>query len=323
MTTILGLNAFHGDSAACLVRDGEIVAAAEEERFRRIKHWAGFPARGDPLLPRGRRASALARRRARRGQPGRRARTSARRSRIMLTQRPDLRLVLDRMRNKRERAGRRSASRARVSRSSSSAARCTRSSITSRTLSSAFHVSPFDEAVVVSVDGFGDFASAAWGVGRGTAIDVEGRVYFPHSLGHLLSGADAVPRLSALRRRVQGDGPRALRRADVSRRRCARSCGCEDDGSFELDLDYFRHHREKIDYEWDGRLARSSARSFPPALEELLGPARGAGRAARAAAQRHRALGAGDVRGGVLPSAERAARAPSARRRRASPAAAA
>ena len=40
---ILGLNAFHGDSAAALVRDGVLVAAAEEERFRRTKHWAGFP----------------------------------------------------------------------------------------------------------------------------------------------------------------------------------------------------------------------------------------------------------------------------------------
>ena len=50
-------------------------------------------------------------------------------------------------------------------------------------LSSAFHVSPFEEAVVVSVDGFGDFASAAWGVGRGSDIDIAGRVYFPHSLG--------------------------------------------------------------------------------------------------------------------------------------------
>jgi carbamoyltransferase len=40
---ILGLNAFHADSSAALVRDGKLVAAAEEERFRRIKHWAGFP----------------------------------------------------------------------------------------------------------------------------------------------------------------------------------------------------------------------------------------------------------------------------------------
>ena len=40
---ILGLNAYHGDSAACLFVDGKLMAAAEEERFRRIKHWAGLP----------------------------------------------------------------------------------------------------------------------------------------------------------------------------------------------------------------------------------------------------------------------------------------
>src|SRR5947207_13567556 len=40
---ILGLNAYHGDVSAALVRDGQLVAAVEEERFRRIKHCAGFP----------------------------------------------------------------------------------------------------------------------------------------------------------------------------------------------------------------------------------------------------------------------------------------
>jgi predicted NodU family carbamoyl transferase len=40
---ILGINAYHGDSSGCLIRDGAIVAAAEKERFRRVKHWAGFP----------------------------------------------------------------------------------------------------------------------------------------------------------------------------------------------------------------------------------------------------------------------------------------
>ena len=43
MTAIVGINAYHGDSAACLLIDGQLVAAAEEERFRRVKHWAGFP----------------------------------------------------------------------------------------------------------------------------------------------------------------------------------------------------------------------------------------------------------------------------------------
>jgi predicted NodU family carbamoyl transferase len=50
-------------------------------------------------------------------------------------------------------------------------------------LSSAFHVSPFEEAVVLSVDAFGDFSSTAWGIGSGSDLSVDGRVYFPHSLG--------------------------------------------------------------------------------------------------------------------------------------------
>ena len=40
---ILGINAYHGGASACLIRDGELIAAAEEERFRRIKYWDGFP----------------------------------------------------------------------------------------------------------------------------------------------------------------------------------------------------------------------------------------------------------------------------------------
>ena len=40
---ILGINAYHGDSSACLIKDGKLIAALEEERIRRIKHWAGFP----------------------------------------------------------------------------------------------------------------------------------------------------------------------------------------------------------------------------------------------------------------------------------------
>ncbi|MCW8940569.1 MAG: hypothetical protein OQJ88_07915, partial [Flavobacteriales bacterium] len=40
---ILGINAYHGDSSACILKNDEVIAASEEERFRRIKHWAGFP----------------------------------------------------------------------------------------------------------------------------------------------------------------------------------------------------------------------------------------------------------------------------------------
>ncbi len=45
MKYVIGINAYHGDASACILRDGELIAAAEEERFRRIKHWAGFPSK--------------------------------------------------------------------------------------------------------------------------------------------------------------------------------------------------------------------------------------------------------------------------------------
>ena len=51
MTTILGISAFYHDSAAALVVDGRIVAAAQEERFTRKKHDPAFPARGRRVLP--------------------------------------------------------------------------------------------------------------------------------------------------------------------------------------------------------------------------------------------------------------------------------
>ena len=44
MVNILGINAFHGDASASLVQNGQLIAAVEEERFTRVKHWAGFPA---------------------------------------------------------------------------------------------------------------------------------------------------------------------------------------------------------------------------------------------------------------------------------------
>ena len=46
---ILGINAYHADSSACLLKDGVVICATEEERFRRIKHWAGFPSEYDSM----------------------------------------------------------------------------------------------------------------------------------------------------------------------------------------------------------------------------------------------------------------------------------
>src|SRR5437868_15479011 len=96
--------------------------------------------------------------------------------------RPDLSLVLDRIRNKRERVGvAEQLERAFPGEGLRAQVREVEHHLAH--LGSAFLVSPFEEAVAVSVDGFGDFASAAWGAGRGSSVQADEKVYFPHSLG--------------------------------------------------------------------------------------------------------------------------------------------
>jgi len=269
MTTILGVNAFHGDAAACLVRDGEIVAAAEEERFRRIKHWAGFPreairyclAAGGVGLAEIEHVAVNQDAKANLGK----------KLGFMLTKRPDLDMVLDRIRNKREREGIEAhLTRAFPGQKFAGQVHAVEHHLAH--LSSAFHASPFPEAVAVSVDGFGDFASAAWGVGRGNGVEVEERVYFPHSLGifyQALTQFLGFPRYGD-EYKVMGLAPYGQPTYLGAMRRIVK---LEEGGGFRLNLDCFRHHREKIEYEWDDG-EPTIGPLYSAALGELLGAPR-------------------------------------------------
>jgi carbamoyltransferase len=266
---ILGLNAFHGDSAAALIRDGRLVAATEEERFRRIKHWAGFPSQaiayclkeakltlGDidhVAINQDSRANLL------------------RKLVYLVRQRPNPALVLNRIRNRRVRQ---------------SLQELLAASLPGHRfggevhqiehhlahMSSAFHVSPFEDAVVVSVDGFGDFASAAWGAGHGSDLSVDGRVHFPHSLGIFYQALTQYLGFSHYgdEYKVMGLAPYGKPAAMDAMRKIVR---LKPDGGYELDLTYFRHHREQVAYQWSGG-APEFADLFAPALESLLGPRR-------------------------------------------------
>jgi carbamoyltransferase len=152
-------------------------------------------------------------------------------------------------------------------------------------LSSAFHVSPYLEAVAVSVDGFGDFASAAWGVGHGTDLEVEDRIYFPHSLGifyQALTQHLGFPHYGD-EYKVMGLAPYGQPVFLDAMRRIVR---LEEEGRFSLDLAYFRHAKEKVEYEWDNG-SPTVGTLYSEALEQLLGPAR---RADQPLEQRHNDL---------------------------------
>jgi carbamoyltransferase len=176
---ILGINAYHADSAACIVRDGQLVAAAEEERFRRIKHWAGFPSEAINYCLREAKinlsdvAVAAVNR-------NNRANFFRKLSYIAF-QRPSPRLLLKRLQNRQQVA--RISDELRALPGPTFAGTIEHIEHHRAHLASAFFASPFNEAIVASIDGFGDFASAAWGYGRGNTLSLDGRVLFPHSLG--------------------------------------------------------------------------------------------------------------------------------------------
>ena len=180
MTYFPGLNAYHGASSACLVKDGVLIAAGEGERFLGSQRWAGLPSESIRycLAEAGIRLGDVAVVAINQDAGANLWKKLA----YMLMRRPDLALVLDRLRNQRERVGVAEAIE-RALPGESLRAKLRTVEHHHAHLGSAFLVSPFQEAVAVSVDGFGDFASAAWGVGCGSRVEAEDKVYFPHSLG--------------------------------------------------------------------------------------------------------------------------------------------
>lgn len=276
---ILGINAYHGDSAACLISDGQLVAAAEEERFRRVKHWAGFPSLAVEycLLQAGIQLPDVAH--VAINQDGKA--NLWKKVGFTLARRPNINMVLDRIRNKKERSN--VADELRNSLGAPFHGQVHEIEHHVAHLSSAFHVSPFEEAAVVSVDGFGDFASAAWGFGRDSEISVDGRVYFPHSLGIFYQ---ALTQWLGFRNygdeyKVMGLAPYGNATATAEMNRIVTLL---PDGTFELGLDYFRHHKEDVEYEWDNGEPKIG-QLYSAQLEELLGPARQPGDALE---QRHK-----------------------------------
>ncbi|MCH8168624.1 MAG: carbamoyltransferase, partial [Proteobacteria bacterium] len=286
MTTILGLNAYHADSAACLVRDGELVAAAEEERFRRIKHWAGLPSEAVRYCLA---EAGLSLDRIDHVAINRNPRANLfKKVLFAFAKRPSLDLVRARLEN----AGKVAnpidllAAELGVERAAASA-RLHPVEHHRAHLASAFYVSPFERAAVVSIDGFGDFASAMWATGRGGAMTELGKVHFPHSLGLLYQ---AVTQYLGFwnygdEYKVMGLAPYGQPNHLEALRRLVSS---QKNGGYELTLDYFRHHAEGVEMVWDGGQPRVG-RIFTAKLEELLGPARGDG---EDLSQRHKDIAA-------------------------------
>lgn len=265
---ILGINAYHADAAACILRNGALVAAAEEERFSRIKHWAGFPAQAigyclsEARIDLGEVTHVAVNRSGRAN--------FFRKLAYIVSHRPSPQLLLKRLRNRRQVAEIADELGALPGRPFAGTIDYVEHHFAH--LASAFYPSPFHDAVVVSVDGFGDFASAAWGSGSGTVLSLDGRVLFPHSLGIFYQAMTQY-----LGFPHYGDEYKLMGLAAYGNPCCRheveRLLSLNDDGSFTLDLTFFRHHSDDIAYEWRGGEPVCGS-LFSQALADALGPPR-------------------------------------------------
>jgi carbamoyltransferase len=274
MSVVLGISAYHGDAAAALLIDGQLVAAAAEERFTRVKHAAGFPSESvRSCLD----SAGLAARDVDHFAIGRDPRANRLAKMLFaLRTRPSVGLVRDRASN---------GGRVRdVARAIAEALGVDRERVAGRLsfvehhpahLAAAFLASPFDEAAVCAIDGFGDFVSTSSAVGRGGAIRVLDRVRFPHSLGLVYL---AITQHLGFTR--YGDEYKVMALASYGEPDCAdrlrRLIRLEPAGRFALDLAYFRHAAGGVRMTWDEGEPRIDT-VYTPELLALLGPARDPG----------------------------------------------
>src|ERR1700675_1458097 len=285
---ILGINAYHGNASAAIVCDGQLIAAVEEERFNRVKYAAGFPVQairfclkeagltladidhvGIPRNPYARLFTKLI-------YSLRMPSFARQRAKVLATFTgiPEaLAAVFDADPQKIK-------------------AKFHRIEHHQAHLASAFFVSPFESAALLSADGLGDFASTMWGSGRGNRMEIDGAIAFPHSLGLYYTAVTQylgflkfgdeykVMGLAAYGEPEQLEAFRDIVRFDAN----------GNGNGFRLGLDYFVHHRSGPEMSWaEADKTPTLGRLFSEEMSRRLGAMRAPEEALE---QRHRNLAA-------------------------------
>ena len=268
---ILGINAYHADASAAIVVDGQLIAAAEEERFLRVKHWAGLPVEAMRYCLREANVQLEA---VDHIAVNRNPNSNLlKKALYVFSKRPGLSAIQDRLKN---------ASKVHdVGQELAQAQGLSPNAIRGRVrhvehhlahLASSFLVSPYDAAAVASVDGFGDFVSTMVGRGEGTKMRVIERVLFPHSLGLFYLAMTQYLGFPSYGDEYKVMGLAAYGKPEYkdALRRVVR---LQPKGRFDLDLQFFLHQSEGVSMSWDGG-APMIGQVYSDELVKLLGPPR-------------------------------------------------
>ena len=269
MANILGINAYHADASACILKNNTLEFAVEEERLNRIKHWAGFPALSIQACLEA---------------------TNLELTDIdfiafnsnpyanlhkkifwVLKNQPTINFIQSRLKN----------TQTRLNALSDFESKFPGHEVKSKFvkiehhrahLASAYYASGFDEACVLSVDGFGDFSSAAWGLAQNNTIDICDFVHYPHSLGIFYQALTQY-----LGFKHYGDEYKVMGMAaygnPVYVEALQQLCVYQRDGQYRLELEYFLHHSAQSSYGFESGTPHCSD-FYSDHLISLLGPSR-------------------------------------------------
>lgn len=270
---ILGLNAYHADSSAAIFKDGIMLAATEEERFRRVKHWAGFPSEAIKFCLN---EAGIGLDQVDHIAIGRDPKAKFWKKVGFLLQHPQVGFstVRERLGNARKVS---SLEQEFVQLFPGMDPASIRSKIHQiehhrSHLASAFFASPFEEAALLSIDGSGDFTTTMLGIGRGNQIEVLESVDFPHSIGifytaftQLLGFPYYGDEYKVMGLAPYGNPTRVEELRDVLR--------FLPNGLFELDLSYFRATQSGVITYGDDHIP-NVAPLFSDKMARQFGPAR-------------------------------------------------
>ena len=268
---ILGLNAFHGDSSACILKDGEVIVALEEERIRRVKHWAGFPIeaikyclqdagitiKDIDYITISRDPSA----------------NVVKKIKHTLKNKVSVSAILDRYSNSKKVKS--------LKATLAEELGVTEKEIKAEIhniehhrshLGSSFFASPFEKSALLSIDGFGDFTSTMTAIGNGNQIEVLDSVHFPHSAGIFYTSFTQY-----LGFPKYGDEYKVMGLAPYGKPlyvdRLKDVIEFTNDGLFKLNLKYFKHHKDGVKMSWEGGEPDIDS-IFSDYMIEKFGPAR-------------------------------------------------
>jgi len=269
MTYILGVNCYHADSSACLLLDGKVIVALEEERINRVKHWAGFPVLSIKkclkfaninihdvdyvAINQNPRANLFSK------------------FKYAILNLKNFDFYLNKIKIKVDRSNILKKIEIEIGKLNKNCKLIEVEHHLSH-IASSYYDSSYDKAVNVSIDGFGDFASLTWGFGLGSEIKIDNKILFPHSLGLFYEAFTQFLGFHNYGDEYKLMGLSALGKP-TELNKCEKILSLKNHGVFKLNLEYFNHHKTKASYSWNNATPKINT-LFNGKIEKLFGPPR-------------------------------------------------